>query len=347
MGRLPIGHSEDGKVRYQYVYGSTYKEAETKLQIAREVETLYAHRVNITIKQGYAEWIAAVRLWVKESSYANYVKKFEKHILPETGELLCTEINAAFVNDFVKRKLDSGLSESYVHDIVVILKSMLKYVNEEHVLGLQLKSIQPPKFEKKPASKLNENSQNNLVTYLKGHMDRTALGILLSLYMGLRVGEVCGLCWKDIDFKNHTLRIDRTVQRICIPNGNRKTKVIITTPKSKHSARTIAISDNLMDYLKQFRGDEDQYILSGSDKPIEPRTMQNRYKRILNAANAESSNYHQLRHTFATICAEKGFDAKLLSIILGHSSVTTTFEKYIHPSLKHQKRMMNKLCLRL
>lgn len=347
MGRFQIGRNENGKVVYQYVYGNTYEEAETKLKIARQVEILYNQNVNVTVEQGYSEWIAAARNRVKESSYSNYVKKFEKHILPKMGDKLCAEINAVYINSFIKEKLDLGLSECYVHDIIVILKSMLKYVNEEHGLSMNLRSIKPPKFEKKPVIKLDEKQQSKLLTYLKGHMDRTALGILLSLCMGLRVGEVCGLKWSDIDLKRRVLHVNRTVQRICVANGGKKTKIIISTPKSKHSVRPIAIPAHLTEYLKRFKDNDDHFVLSSSDKPIEPRTMQNRYKRIIIVAATEHSNYHQLRHTFATNCAEKGFDAKLLSIILGHSSVNTTFERYIHPSIQHQKRMMNKLCLRL
>lgn len=155
-------------------------------------------------------------------------------------------------------------------------------------------------------------------------MSLTTFGILLSLCIGLRIGELCGLKWGDVDFQNKILHIRRTVQRIAAPNGNKKTKIVIIMPKSATSFREIAIPDFLMTYFRMFRNEADFFILSGDDKPVEPRTMQYRYKKILQSAEIEAHNFHKLRHTFATNCAEKGFDTKTLSMILGHSTVNLT-----------------------
>lgn len=155
-------------------------------------------------------------------------------------------------------------------------------------------------------------------------MDLTGLGVLLSLFMGLRIGELCGLKWGDIDIKHKVLRVNRTVQRICKPNEKHKTTLVITEPKSSHSKRCIAIPDFLLPYLLKFICNEDDYVLSGYEKLVEPRTMQYRYKKLLEAASVKNSNYHQLRHTFATNCVENGFDAKTLSCVLGHSTIALT-----------------------
>ena len=95
-----------------------------------------------------------------------------------------------------------------------------------------------------------------------------------------------------------------------------------------------------------FRDEADHFILSGTDKPVEPRTMQYRYKKILHTADVEDHNYHKLRHTFATNSAEKGFNVKALSTVLGHSSVTLTLNRYIHPDLTYERRLMN-MCMQL
>lgn len=174
----------------------------------------------------------------------------------------------------------------------------------------------------------------------------TAFGILLSLFMGLRIGELCGLKWEDVDFQHKVLRIRRTVQRITSANGNRKTKIVISVPKSATSFREIAIPDMLMKYFEMFRDEANHFILSGTDKPVEPRTMQYRYKKILQSAEVESHNYHKLRHTFATNSAEKGFNVKVLSAVLGHSSVTLTLNRYIHPDRTYERRLMN-MCMQL
>lgn len=283
---------------------------------------------------------------VKESTYANYIKKFEKHILPVFGDSLCTEINPALINKFINDKLSSGLSASYVKDIIVVFKSMLKYISEEYSLSLSIKNIVLPKIEKNPIQKIEKSQERAIFNYIQKNINLTSIGVLFSLFMGLRIGEVCGLMWGDVDFKRHILYIKRTVQRINLPDGKRKTKLVISAPKSRHSVRSIVIPDILMDYLKQFRNSDNRYILSNSTKPVEPPTMQNRYEKILNAANTSKSNYHRLRHTFATNYAESGFDAKLLSVILDHSDLKITFNRYIHPTLEYQQKIMKKINLR-
>ena len=165
--------------------------------------------------------------------------------------------------------------------------------------------------------------------------------------MGLRIGELCGLKWEDVDFRHKILHIRRTVQRISFTNGNRKTKIVISAPKSTTSSRDISIPDMLMEYFKMFRNKGNCFILSGTEKPVEPRTMQYRYKKILQSANNEYYNFHRLRHTFATNCAEKGIDVKTLSTILGHSSINLTLNRYVHPNRFHERKMLNNMCMRL
>lgn len=345
MGRFIIGYDNKGKAAYQYVYGKTYDEAEQKLMIGREIESRYLSGRNISVKKVYAEWLNAVVNRVKESTFANYKIKFEKHILPEFGDMSCTELSAGAINAFINRKLADGLSASYVRDIIIVFKTMLKYAQEEYRLDLSLKNIVLPKCEKKSEQKLSDIEQNLLAEYLKTHMNLTSFGVLVSLFMGLRIGELCGLKWSDIDFKNKTLHINRTVQRIAIAEGSKKTKVIISSPKSSTSCRSIAIPDCLMEYFEMFKTDRDYYILSGNKKIIEPRTMQYRYKKILQKAKISYHNYHQLRHTFATNCMQNGFDVKTLSNVLGHSSVNLTLNRYVHPDTAHERRLMNNMCI--
>lgn len=347
MGRFIIDHEPNGKPVYQYVYGKSYDEAEQKLRIAREIESNYLSGRCITIKKVYGEWLNAIVNRVKESTYANYTMKFEKHILPYFGEMLCTSINSAAINAFIKKKVDSGLSAGYVRDLFTVFKALLAYAQEEYSFKLSLKNVSLPKAEKKKPHKMDDEQQKKLVGFIKSHIDLTGLGVLLSLFMGLRIGELCGLKWGDIDITHKILCVNRTVQRICKKNGSRKTMLVITEPKSTNSKRSIAIPDFLIPYLMKFRGNADDFILSGSEKVVEPRTMQYRYKKLLEAAAVECSNYHQLRHTFATNCVENGYDAKTLSIVLGHSTIALTLDRYVHPNRQYERRMMNSLAVRM
>ena len=347
MGKFIVGYDNSGKAKYQYVYDKTYDEAESIVLIGQEVASRYLSGRYITVGKIYREWLNAVVNRVKESSLANYRAKFEKHILPIFDDVPCTDLSAGRINAFINEKLAEGLSASYVRDIITVFKSMLRYAKEEYGFKLSLKNVVLPKIEKKQTERISDTEQKRLIDYLKANMSLTAFGILLSLCMGLRIGELCGLKWSDVDFQQKILHIRRTVQRITSTNGNRKTKVVISTPKSATSFRDIAIPDFLMTYFRMFRNEADFFILSGDDKPVEPRTMQYRYKKILQSAEIEAHNFHKLRHTFATNCAEKGFDTKTLSMILGHSTVNLTLNRYIHPDLTHERRLMNSICLLL
>ena len=347
MGKFIVGYDDRGKTQYQYVYGKTYDEAESKVLIGQEIASRYLSGRYITVGKVYREWLNAVVNRVKESSLANYKAKFEKHILPIFGDVPCADLSAGRINAFINKKLAEGLSASYVRDIFTVFKSMLRYAQEEYGFKLSLKNVVLPKIEKKQTERISDTEQKRLMDYLKANMSLTAFGILLSLCMGLRIGEVCGLTWSDVNFQQKILHIRRTVQRITSANGNRKTKVVISTPKSATSFRDIAIPDFLMAYFRMFRNEAGFFILSGADKPVEPRTMQYRYKKVLQSAEIETHNFHKLRHTFATNCAEKGFDTKTLSMILGHSTVNLTLNRYIHPDLTHERRLMNSICLLL
>lgn len=347
MGKFIIGYDDNGKAQYQYVYGMTYDEAESKVLIGHEVASRYLSGRYNTVGKVYEEWLNAVVNRVKESTFANYKAKFEKHILPEFADIPCADLSAGKINEFINQKLAKGLSASYVRDIFTVFKSMLKYAQEEYGFRLSLKNVVLPKTEKKQIEKISNTAQKRLVSYLKENMSLTAFGILISLFMGLRIGELCGLKWNDVDFQNKILHIRRTVQRISSTNGSRKTKVIISTPKSDASFRSVTIPDFLMEYFEKFLNKSDFFILSGSDKVIEPRTMQYRYKKILKSVEIENHNFHKLRHTFATNCAEKGFDIKTLSVVLGHSSVNLTLSCYIHPDRFHERKLMNSMCMQI
>lgn len=165
--------------------------------------------------------------------------------------------------------------------------------------------------------------------------------VLLCLYAGLRIGELCALRWSDIDFDGKTLTVKRTVQRIVVPGHMTKTILLETDPKSESSRRTIPLASELLEILSRFKG-EQRYVF-GEEKPLDPRTMQNRFKKILKEAGIDGRTFHTLRHTFATNCVENGMDVKTLSEILGHSDVKTTLNRYVHPTMDSKRKQIGAL----
>lgn len=190
---------------------------------------------------------------------------------------------------------------------------------------------------------MTKEQQLRLEEYMKAHPSFTGVGINLSMYMGLRIGEVCALQWKDIDLEKRILTVSKTIQRVQCRTGAKRTKLIITEPKSESSKRTIPIPDCLLSVLRENKADGDIYVVSGKRKPVEPRTVQYRFAKTLHNADLPSFHYHSLRHLFATRCVELGFDVKTLSEILGHSSVEVTLNRYIHSDMDHKRTCMSLL----
>jgi len=199
-----------------------------------------------------------------------------------------------------------------------------------------------PKTEKKQTDVLNSAERKRLENYLLHNLSNTNTAVLLCLFTGLRIGELCGLKWGDIDFDNGTLTVSRTVQRI---NKHGKSEVVIGSPKSKSSVRVVPIPEFVLAILKRKRIDNNVFLITGTGKPTEPRTMQNRFKSILKVCNIRNVNFHLLRHTYATVCIENGFDPKTLSELLGHSDASITLDRYVHSSMQLKKDYVNRLSL--
>ena len=195
---------------------------------------------------------------------------------------------------------------------------------------------------------LTHAEQAALVRTILNDMDLYKFGVLLSLYTGIRIGELCALKWEDMCLSDSVLKIRKTMQRIQETDGSaiHKTKVIITAPKSKCSVRSIPLPSFISDIAKQFVASPQAFILTGNSKQfVEPRTMQNHFKSLVAGCGIEKANFHALRHTFATRCVEVGFEIKSLSEILGHANVNITLNRYVHSSFELKSSNMNKLTL--
>jgi integrase len=202
-----------------------------------------------------------------------------------------------------------------------------------------------PKTEKTDIRILSPLEQKKLTEYLVKDVDLSKLGVLLCLYTGIRIGELCALKWEDIDLCESVVKIHSTLLRIkdLSPQAQKKTKIIIDRPKSDCSIRTIPLPRFLVPFLMNISGQSKAFLLTGTDDFIEPRTMQNRFKSYLKNAKVADTNFHALRHTFATRFVEVGCDVKTLSEILGHSNIKITLERYFHSSMDLKRANMEKL----
>ena len=301
---------------------------------------------NITEK-----WFLSIAPQIKESTKNKYLNLLNSYILPELGTLPLDELTHSKVESMCnslllnggKRKL--GLSPKTVTDALSVVRNIIKYASQHGVyIPCEAQNIHI-KRPSKEMRVLTLNEQSILYNYLYSNPTGHNMGILVCLFTGLRIGEICALRWEDISFRDQTIYIHHTMQRIQkASEQGKKTQIVITPPKSASSIRTIPIPDDLLKMLHQYKTTETGYFLTNSELTfMEPRILQYRFKRVLEILRIAPANYHTLRHTFATRCVELEFDIKSLSEILGHASVNITMNRYVHPSLELKKKNMQRL----
>lgn len=308
----------------------------------------------ITFEQAAASWLETICFTVKSSTYFQYTRIINRHLNPAFFDQTVSEIDDDRVLKFIRGKMTNGrldgrgsLSPKSLRDILVVLKSILRFAQKRGYYAMELPDIPLPKMEQEEISILSDTAQRRLEGYLNQSNDLCKLGILVCLYTGLRIGEICALQWGDIRFEAASIYVRRTVLRIPENLGSRqKTRVIFNTPKTRSSMREVPLPIFLLRKLHPYSGrfSDDSFFLTGdTTKFIEPRTYQYRFKRYLQQAGLPEMKFHVLRHTFATRCISLGFDPKTLSGILGHADVNTTLKRYVHSSLEMKRVQMERL----
>lgn len=340
-----------GKSVYGYVYGKSYKEVKEKKAAAiADLSTKPARpseqTAHPTVEVIAVKWLDDLKPVRKASTIVKYQNQLDSHIIPYLGVLRIDEVSnediIAFSNHLLTEK---NLSPKTASDIISRVKSIRKYaIIHGYSVGFHQECITIPQSSEE-IRVLSFAEEEALLIYLKEHPDLTSLGILVCLFTGIRIGELCALMWSDISLSEKELHIKRTMQRLknLDKNAERRTYISIDEPKSKCSIRSVPIPDNIMDALCQAYV-EDGYLLTGSSRRfVEPRTMENRFKSILKACGIADANYHALRHSYATRCIEAGVDIKALSEMLGHANVNITLNRYVHPTMQFKHENVKKL----
>ena len=354
-GRFIKTYDAFGKAKYSSVYGSTYLDVKKKLNgIVEHVpkNSFYMQKYDLTFREILFLWLQGNRVKLKDQTYAKYFYLIENHILPLLGQLKVEKLNVGIINQFIYWKshygrLDGkgGLSPSYIKTICFILSSALNFAVKEGYRSLGIGEITRPvdKSDKRELKILTRKEQGVLERHLIDNLDERKLGVLLSLRMGLRVGEVCGLRWEDIDMTDKTVHIRHTVERITniSPNTDaNKTRLALCETKTVFSNRIIPIPSGIMPLIVHYKKSSGFVLPGNTYDYTDPRTFQNAFHRYLKECNIRSLNYHCLRHTFATRCIEAGMDIKSLSELLGHSSVNITLNIYVHSSIEHKRNQL-------
>ena len=293
-----------------------------------------------TINEIAKEWEDDKRKYVKKSTIAAYQLLIQNHISPYFGELnkVCEED----VQKFVLKKLDDGLSEKTIKDIIIVLKMILKFgVKLGYLEYVQIDVKFPTNHENKALDVLTKQDQKKIMDYLRDNFTFRNLGIFICLSTGMRIGEICGLRWCDVDVAEGVIKVRHTLQRIYIIEGEQKhTELLLDTPKTSNSIRDIPMSTELLKMIRSISKvvNENYYVISNDINPIEPRTYRNYYKKLCKKLDVPELKFHGLRHSFATRCIESKADYKTVSVLLGHSNISTTLNLYVHPNKEQKKK---------
>lgn len=288
------------------------------------------------------KWLAGIEQSKKYATYVKYHSIYKKYIQEKLGTFSFSQLKEEVLEEIVFDAKQEHLSNSVKKSISCVLNQILFYASSHYHTKLFRYSYRKQKPEKRLVEVLNQAEQIRLLQYLYQEMDIYKLGIILCISTGLRLGEVCSLKWEDINRKEKILSVNTTVQRIVVKGYDTKTILLEGKPKSVFSKREIPLTDEMIRLLFSYGNCKKKYVI-GNDKPIEPRTYQNKFQKYLQLAGIRKKNFHILRHTFATNCINSGMDIKSISEILGHSDVKTTLNCYMHPTTEMKRQHMNDL----
>ncbi|GGC76853.1 tyrosine-type recombinase/integrase [Enterococcus wangshanyuanii] len=344
-GRYIKQRTPTKKIIYGYVYGKKYSEVKEKL-IFLKAKQLVTQETVISSHKTYQDWIIywlnnTVRRTVKATTYSNYFRLLSKHILPTLGEYHLAKITSALLQEFVDGLLAKNLANSTIRLIFTIVnKSLKEAVKNEYLDKNPCNSVHLPKHTVPIIHSLSSKEQRKLEEL--AFRETECSPIILALYSGMRIGEISGLKWEDIDFDKGLIRVHRTISRIIDEHSTiNKTELISGSPKTAYSSRVIPLATNLKDYLLEKKETSpSEYVIHCRGKLAEPRVINYRFKRMIRETEFASIHFHVLRHTFATRCLEQGVDIVSLSRILGHRSTKLTLDTYADSLLEHRQEVM-------
>lgn len=225
----------------------------------------------------------------------------------------------------------------------MLIKQILKYAAKKRFINEYAVEVHfAPQTENRKIQIFSQEAQNKLTQAILDNLSYKTFGILLCANSGLRIGELCALKWSDIDIQNKIIHITKTLQRIYMQDTLPRTQIIITTPKTATSVRDIPLSEKMCKVISKLCNlNKNGYVLSNTEQYMEPRTFRKFYSNFLESSDIDVLHFHCLRHTFATRCIENGADYKSVSEILGHTTINTTLNMYVHPPMEEKRKCVN------
>ena len=344
-GRYIRGRTPEGRAQYGYVYAATYSACrEKRRQRLQELPREITPSNNMTLPEAVELFFTEreQKRKLKESTLSRYRYMVRQYIQPQMEAAPLYTLTEERVAAFYQKLQGQGLSPKSARDVGVLLRAILRAAAKRGCFCTGL-NAELPVCKKQQVEIFTEPEIVRLAQHIVNEPDLTGLGILLALNSGLRLGELCALRWSDIDLHAGFLRVEREVQRLYEKGC---TRLVVQPPKSESSCRRIPLPADMLSLLATHKPKNagSACLLTGTAAPLEPRTMQNRYRALLKQAGVPYWNFHALRHTYATRCIEQNVDTTSVSELLGHSDVRITLQTYVHVSLRHKQQAVQSIC---
>lgn len=273
------------------------------------------------------------QIWKKENqntlnplTFHRYNNLLERHLLPYFSDAAAQDITEQDIDMFVNEKKSEGMSEVALNMMIMLLKRLLQTARID-TIKLGLEHTVRIRTNKRSIEVMEKEEQNLLDMILNTNQEPKYLGICLAFKMGLAIGEICALTWKDVDLEKGILQVRNTVQRIQNKEEGGKKTLLVNMPLSASTQRELPVPDVILQILQLYKNKG--YILQCKKGKIpDPRTEQIRLEKLFEKNEMRGYNFHHLRDTFAVRCLEAGMTVENLSYVLGHASVAITAERY-------------------
>ena len=352
---ITIGTDDKGKLIRKQFTGKTQQDVKYKLQEYKKQMLMgVLNEDKLTVSDWFYSWLFDYRKQdLKPKSFQRYHGIYKNYIEnTDFGNIKLNDLRTTHLQRHYKKLLDNGVTPTTIRQINTNLKTCL---NEAERQGYIQKNwcklvTLPKKEDNKEVKVLTKQEQEKFLEAIKGH--ELELLYIVALGTGLRIGEILGLKWSDIDFKNNELHVNRSLQKAAIYEDDKivRYEVQETTPKTKNSLRTIPVPQNIIKKLIALKKEQNELILLLQEeydnknyvfcnklgKPIEDKRPGRNLKTILTSISIEPIKFHALRHTYATRLFEAGIPPKTVQHLMGHSDIETTMNIYTHV-MKEQK----------
>ncbi|WWU65256.1 site-specific integrase [Clostridium baratii] len=349
------------------LYGATVKELNKKIKdLTYELDHNVINNKE-SFEHFFENWLFEINFINKKPStkeryeglYRNYIKN------SSISNINIKDINQTAIQKYYNSLIKKGVSASTVKQINKIIAPSIRYAyNNNLIIKDFTRAIILP--TEKEETKLNNKNkiypftleeQQQFIKAIKNH--KLELLFITALATGMRQGELFALTWNDIDFNNNKISISKTAKYIApvSAEGRGKGSILIQTPKTENSIRTISIPVFLRDKLKQHRTIQLQNKIKLANlyennnlvfcntfgNYLDSSRVRKEFKKILVDNQLSIRKFHDLRHTFATRLFELGENPKTVQILLGHSNISTTLDTYTHVLNNVKENVSNKL----